>query len=169
MLADIVVVRKKCCVCIGQACGTVEHVKVARHVLLRKVKQQFGVDRLTKHTRFKVKVRTERTARIAAQTNRFASLYLLIGGYKLLGKMSVDGFKSVVVAQHYIISITSCIVAHHTRFSVKGCDNRVASINFNIKPFVNAAESRAITVTRGNIARRCRHTETAQINLHTVG
>ena len=59
MLADIVVVRKQRCICIGQACGTVEHEIVARHVLLREVEQQFGVYRLTKHARFKVKVRTE--------------------------------------------------------------------------------------------------------------
>ena len=91
-----------------------------------------------------MKVRAERTSCVTSQSDGFARFHLLVDGDELFGEVTVDGFETVRVTNHHIVSVASGIVAHHAHFTVKSGDNRVAGINFNVQTFVHAAEGGTI-------------------------
>lgn len=146
-----------------------ENVEVTRDVLVREVEEQRRVDGFAEQAGFKVQMRTKRAARVATQSDWFAGLDLLIYLNQLLGEVTVDGFKTVVVADNYVLAIAAGIVADDAHFAVEGCIDGIANIDFNVKTLVHAAESRPIAEIARHVSARRGHGKASQVNLKTIG
>jgi len=144
-----------------------ESISIGYDILFREVEHINRVDGDSQEAGFKVEMRTGRTSGVTTQTDHFAGFYQLIFFNELFGQVSVYGFQSIVMTNHYIFTISSAFILHDTYFTVKGSYNRVTDVHLQVQTIVHS--SPAGTERRSNLRTRSRHTEACEVDGISVG
>ena len=144
------------------------NITVSRGCLVLEIEQQGRIDALSEKDCFKMKVRSGTATCISAQTDRIASLYILIFGNQLLRKVCIKCFDTIVMAYYHIMAIAATLITRDTYLSVKSCIYRVTGLHLDIKPVVHTAPARTITENVGYLSALCRHDKACQVNAERI-
>ena len=113
----------------GRNClGLVEVIEVACDVLSTEIKQQCRIKSYTAETCLKVKVRTRTTSSVTSKSDYVACTHFIVLSYELLREVSVNGFKTIIVANDDVVSISTCLITDNSYFSAKCCTNSVTNL-----------------------------------------
>ena len=114
--------------------------------LVGEVENRARVDGITHEAGFEVQVRACAAACASAKGNRVAHFDILVRFYKELGEVTVDGLKSVLVADDYVVAVTSALIFCESYFSGECGADSVAGLEFQVYALVIAAETRTVAV-----------------------
>lgn len=121
------------------------------------INNSFGIDGESHETGLKMEVRTGRASGVTAFCNKLTGTNALSGAHKGAGEVSIDSFKSVVMAHYDIMSVTSGFVFYNPDFSVKSRDYRVADMEVEVNPAMHAAEAGTPSVRGGELSANGNH------------
>jgi len=113
-----------------------------------------------------MKMRPCRTTGISTQTNRIASLHILIFSYNLFRQVTINCFQAIVMTNHHIFTVSSTFVFYHTNTSVECSTDGIANVDFNVQSVVHTPPAR--TAFGSNDCMSCRHAKTGKINSETI-
>ena len=143
-----------------------EHVVVVNNVLIAEVEHQGRIQGYATEACLEMQVRTRATASVATQSDRIAGTYLLIFCDELLRHVTIDGLKTVVVADDHVLTITTTFIANNANLTREGCADRVTNIDLDVDTLVLA--SPACTEVRGHQTIIGRHAEILQRNTERI-
>ena len=113
-----------------------------------------------------MEVRTRATTSVTTESDRLTSLNLLILFYQLLRHVSIGSLQTIVVADNYILTISSWLVFHDADLTTESSTDGVADINLDVKTFM--LTSPTSSEVRGEYAAICWHMETSQIDTERI-
>ena len=113
------------------------------HAVL-KIDNMGRIDGLPEEARLEMEMRTGRTACVSAQTDGVARTDDVVHFHQLFGKMAVDGFQSVRMADNEVIAVAAAFVIADAHFPVEGGADGIALIDYEVDAHVHPAAARAI-------------------------
>lgn len=122
-----------------------DFVAAGKDAFVLKVNQLRWVEGVAHHADLVVEVRTRRVTSATAQSDRIASFDVLILFNQDLGEVGRDGFKTIVVTNHYISTVTFGFVVYDTDFAGERGSHGVACAQANVD---------AIVIARATVAER---------------
>ena len=109
---------------------TVECVVVAMNSAVSEVENLLGVNCNTHETSLEVEVWASAASGVTAKCDRGAGFHILVLLNKELREVTINGLKSVVVAQYHIESVAVTLKLGDANLASKCCINSVAYIGF---------------------------------------
>ena len=93
------------------------------------------------------------TACVAAESDGFAGLYVLVGRYEEFRQVTVNGLKVIGVAHDDIVAIAAALEVGDAYTAVESGVDGIADVYLEVYSLVHAAEAAPITVGRRDISR----------------
>lgn len=106
------------------------------------IENLFWVNRIAHETSFKVEVWSSATSCASAQSDGLTCRHVLSLKDFYFGKVSINGFQSIVVANDHIVSVAASVVFGDAHFAVKGCTYRVSRVKCDVHAIVDAFPAR---------------------------
>ena len=131
--------------------------------MVGKVEHQRGVDGLTEHACLEVKVRTVGLTCVAAKSDGVASTYNLAFCHNLFAQVTIEGLKSIGVANHDVVAVAATVVLADAHLAVESCTDGVTNVHLHVQAFMLTSPTG--TEGRVNLSAWGGHAETTEVNL----
>lgn len=143
--------------------------EVAGDVLMYKVEKQGRIDGFAYDTRFEMKVAAGRASGVATEADGLTSANHVAHFAEVLGEVTVDGFKAVVVTDYDVVAVTFGFIVDDANLAIESARNGVADVHLDVETLVHTSEGGAVTVVGGDYAAGGRHGETSEVDAVVLG